>query len=379
MQSIKDRVAIVGMGCTKFGVRPEVDSGDLMVEACFEAFEDAGIESKDLQAAWFGVQNSMSGQPLAHAIKTEYIPISRVENHCSSGMEAVRNACHAVAAGIHELVLACGAEKLTDSGTDLSLGAPPAAQFALSANRYFHDYGISYEEGKRLLAMIDVKNRRNGSMNPKAYLQEEISLEDAIGAPMQAYPLGLHDCCHISDGGAAVIITTPERAKSLKDDYVLVKGLGLAVGAHQGQIRDYYDFTHFEETVSAAKQAYEAAGIKNPREELDFAMVQDSSSIAELIAYEDLGWSPRGKGREDVESGFFELTGGLPVNTDGGLISFGHPLGASGIRMAYEVYKQLQGKAGSRQVKNARLGLSHTLGGEWGSFSSSVTILGCSD
>ena len=379
MQSIKDRVAIVGMGCTRFGVRPEIGVEDLMVEACHEAFEDAGIGADDIQAAWFGVQMSMSGQPLAHAIKTEYIPISRVENHCSSGMEAIRNACHAVAAGIHEVVLACGAEKLTDSGADVGTGAPPPAQFALSANRYFHDYGLTYEEGKRLLAMIDVKNRRNGAGNPKAHLQEEISLADAIDAPMQAYPLGLYDCCNISDGGAAVIITTPEKARSLKDDYVLVKGLGMAVGAHQGQLRDYYDFTHFDETVSAAKQAYEAAGIKNPREELDLAVVHDCSSIAELIIYEDMGWSARGKGKDDVESGFYEPSGGLPVNTDGGLLSFGHSFGASGIRMVYEVYKQLQGKAGPRQLKNPRLGLCHTLGGEWGSFGSNVTILGCRD
>ena len=379
MESIKDRVAIVGMGCTKFGARWDVGAEDLMVECCYEAFEDAGVEAKDIQAAWFGIQMGGTGQPLAHAIKTEYIPISRVENACSSGTEALRNACHAVAAGVHDLVLVVSAEKLKDSGSDVTPGVPPPAQFALSANRYFHDYGLSYDEGKRILAMIDVKNRRNGSMNPKAYLQEEITLEDAINAPMQAYPLGLYDCCGISDGGAAAIITTPEKARSFRDDYVLVKGLGMAIGAHQGQIRDYYDFTHFEETVNAARQAYQAAGIKNPREELDLAMVHDCFSIAELIIYEDMGWSPRGKGKEDVESGFFELTGGLPVNTDGGLISFGHPLGASGIRMVYEVYKQLQGKAGSRQVKDPRIGLSHTLGGVWGSFSSGVTIWGCRD
>jgi len=379
VQSIKDKVAIVGMGCSKFGARFEADVGDLLVEASYEAFEDAGIESKDIQAGWFGVQMNMSGQPLAQAIKTEYVPITRVEGWCSSGTEAIRNACHAVAAGIHDLVIAASAEKLKDSGSDVTVGVPPPAQFALSANRYFHDHGLSYEEGKKLLARIDVKNRHNGSLNPKAYLQEEITLQEAIDAPMQAYPLGLYDCCGVSDGGAVAIITTPERAKSLRDDYILVKGLGLSVSAHQGQIRDYYDFTHFDETINAAREAYEAAGIKNPREELDVAMVQDSASISELITYEDMGWSPRGKGKEDVESGFFELTGGLPVNTDGGLISFGHPLGASGIRMVYEVYKQLQGKAGPRQVKNPRLGLSHTLGGEWGSFSSGVTIWGCRD
>jgi len=376
MESIKDRAAIVGMGCSRFGARWDAGAPDLMVEACYEAFEDAGIESSDIQAAWFGTQTSGTGQPLAHAIKTEYIPITRTENACATGAEAIRQACNAVAAGLFDLVLVVGAEKLMDGGSDVVPGVPPPGQFALAANRYFHDYGLSYEEGKRVLAMIDVKNRHNGAMNPRAYFQEEITIDDAVNAPMQAYPLGLYDCCGVSDGAAAAIITTPEKARSIREDFILVKGIGIASGGQQGALRDYYDFTHFDETIGAAKQAYESAGIADPRKELDLAMVHDSFSIAELIAYEDLGWSQKGRAKEDIESGFYALGGGLPVNTDGGLLSFGHPIGASSIRMVYEIYKQLQGKAGARQVKNANLGLAHNLGGRVGGFIGAVTIWG---
>ena len=367
------------MGCSRFGARWDAGFADLLVEACHEAFDDAGISVEDIQAAWFGTQTSSTGQPLAHAIKTEYIPITRVENACTTGTDAIRNACHAVAAGIYDLVLVTGAEKLKDGGSDVIPGVPPPGQFALSANRYFHDYGLSYDEGKKILGMIDVKNRHNGSLNPKAYFQEEISMEDVKDAPMQAYPLGLYDCCGVSDGAAAAILTTPENAKKFRDDYIVLKGLGVSVGGRQGQLRDYYDFTHFEETVTAARMAYDTAGIKNAREELSLANIHDAFSISELITYEDLGWSPKGKAREDVESGFFNIDGGLPVNTDGGLLCFGHPIGASGIRMLYEVYKQLQGKADSRQIKNPTLGLTHIMGGGPGSFSAGVTIWGTRD
>ncbi|MBI4303525.1 MAG: acetyl-CoA acetyltransferase [Chloroflexi bacterium] len=391
MESIKDRVAIVGMGCCKFGERWDASTEDLLVESCYEAFEDAGIESKDIQAAWLGTQNQLSGQILARAIKTEYIPITRIENFCATGTNAMMNACFAVAAGVYDLVLVAGVEKLKDSGvgflTDASAQptsqiippVPPPAQFALAANRYFHRYGLSLEEGKRLLAMIDVKNHHNGSMNPKAHFQREITLEQAMNAPMIAHPLGLYDCCGVSDGSAAAVVTTPKLAKSFRDDYILVKGLGLAVAGQQGLLRDYYDFTHFDETVNAAKIAYESAGVKNPREEIDVAVVHDCFSITEMIVYEDMGWSRRGRAKEDIESGFFSLEGGLPVNTDGGLKCFGHPIGASGVRMIYEIYKQLQGKAGPRQVKNVRLGLSHNLGGMPGSFTGAVSIWGRRD
>ena len=392
MESIKDRVAIVGMGCSKFGERWDMGTEDLLVESTSEAFEDAGIKSEDIQAAWLGTQNQMSGQILAHAIKTEYIPITRIENFCATGTNAMMDACFAVAAGIYDLVLVAGVEKLKDSGVGFltggggqpsaqtAPGVPPPAQFALAANRYFYQYGLSYEEGKQMLAKIDVKNHYNGSLNPKAHFQRPITEEQAINAPMQAFPLGLYDCCGVSDGSAAAVITRPEIAKTMRDDYILVKGLGLGVGAQQGSLRDYYDFTHFDEAINASRMAYEQAGVKNPREEISVCEVHDCFSITEAITMEDVGFSPRGTVKNDIDNGFFELSGDGPkVNTDGGLKCFGHPIGASGIRMIYEVYKQLQGKADKRQVKDVRLGMTHNLGGQPGSFTGAVSIWGTRD
>lgn len=388
---IKDRVAVVGMGCSKFGERWESGIDDLLVEAGYEAFEDAGLEPKDIQAAWVGIQNGInSGKVLSHALKFEYIPITRVENHCCTGTDAFRNACYAVAAGIYDIVYAQGVEKLKDSGfsgldTSLERGSevappvPPPSQFALAAVRYMQHYGYSYEQLKRALGLIAVKNHHNGSLNPKAHFQKEITLEQAINAPILAYPLGLYDCCGVSDGSAAAIITTPEIAKSLRDDYVLVKGIGMVCGSNQGALQDDYDFIHFQENVVAAQMAYAEAGVKKPAKEIDHAMVHDCFSITEGIIMEDLQFCPRGKFPEYEEEGFFNIDGQLGVNVDGGLKCFGHPIGASGIRMIYEVYKQLQGKAGPRQRKNPKLGLTHNLGGYPGSFTAAVTILGCRD
>ena len=390
MRGIKDRVAIVGMGCSNFGERWDSSAADLMVEAGYEAYADAGLEAKDIQAAWLGTVSSFrTGQPLAEALKLDYIPITRVENACATATDAFRNACYAVAAGIYDIVLAVGVEKLKDSGfsglaipeapgADVAPPTPPPSQFAMAATRYFHQYGIPYDQGKLTLAEIAAKNHHNGTLNSKAHFQREITTDQVINAPMIAWPLGLFDCCGVSDGAAAAIITTPEIAQSLRKDYVLVKGLGLSVGAF-GVLRDDWDFTHFPETVKASQSAYDEAGISNPREDIDLAMVHDCFTITELIICEDLGFSARGKASEDVHSGSFTLEGDLPVNTDGGLKCFGHPVGASGIRMIYEVYKQLQGKAEGRQLKKADVGLTHNLGGRPGSFTCSVAIFGSAE
>lgn len=390
MRGIKDRVAIVGMGCSNFGERWDSSAADLMVEAGYEAYADAGLEAKDIQAAWLGTVSSFrTGQPLAEALKLDYIPITRVENACATATDAFRNACYAVAAGIYDIVLAVGVEKLKDSGfsglaipeapgADVAPPTPPPSQFAMAATRYFHQYDIPYDQGKLTLAEIAAKNHHNGTLNSKAHFQREITTDQVINAPMIAWPLGLFDCCGVSDGAAAAIITTPEIAQSLRKDYVLVKGLGLSVGAF-GVLRDDWDFTHFPETVKASQSAYDEAGISDPREDIDLAMVHDCFTITELIICEDLGFSARGKASEDVHSGSFTLEGDLPVNTDGGLKCFGHPVGASGIRMIYEVYKQLQGKAEGRQLKKADVGLTHNLGGRPGSFTCSVAIFGSAE
>lgn len=379
MPGVRDKVAIIGMGCTKFGEHWGRDVGDLIVEACYEAFEDAGVEPKDIQAAWLGTAWSGElGRTLAYPLKLDYIPVTRVENRCASGHDAFINACYAVACGAFDLVLVCGAEKLKDTGLPIpgdynpttlytsrvDTGYLPATAWAIFALRYFHHYGIPVEEGRRILAKIAVKNHYNGFLAPKAQFHRRITVEDALNAPIIAWPLGLYDACGIADGAAAAIITRADLAKNYRDDYVLVKGVGMSCGIYQGQVIDDWPLVHIEENVRASKMAYAEAGIKNPRKELDLAEVHDCFTIHELAIYEDLGFSPRGKAKEDVEAGTFELKGELPVNTDGGLKCFGHPLGASGIRMMYEVYKQLQGKADQRQVEiRNQIGLTHTCGG----------------
>lgn len=377
-EGIRDRVAIIGMGCCKFGENWDKGPEDMIIEAAYEAYEDAGIDPKEIQAAWMGTTSShwvgMGGLALAEPLKLHQIPITRVENWCATGHEAFRNACFGVAAGMYDIVLALGFEKLKDCGfpgLGIGRGMHPVMEvrrtapssFAFAANRYFHDYGLSYEEGKKAIGMIAVKNHHNGSMHPKAHFQMEITLEQVLNAPIISSPLGLYDCCGNSDGAAAAIICNVEIAKKFRDDPVYVKGIGLSQNSIAPHFEPEFNWTAFAATQNASKQAYEQAGIENPREEINLAVVHDCFTITELLIYEDLGFSPRGRAREDIEAGTFTLEGKLPVNTDGGLKCFGHPIGASGLRMCYEIYKQLQEKCGKRQVKKANRGLAHTLGG----------------
>jgi acetyl-CoA C-acetyltransferase len=236
--------------------------------------------------------------------------------------------------------------------------------FAMMANRYFDKYGIDSEEGKKILAEISVKSHRNGALNPKAHLRREVTAEQVIKAPIIAWPLGLFDCCGVSDEAAA-IVTTPEIAKKLSSTPVYVKALQVAVSSGEELMYSgsKWDGTYVESTYRAGMKAYQEAGIKNPRQELSLLEVHDCFSITELTIYEDLQISSRGRAKEDIEAGFYNLDGEIPCQPDGGLKCFGHPIGASGLRMIYEVYKQLQGKAGARQIKNPKLGLTHNMGG----------------
>lgn len=379
---IRDKVAIIGMGCSKFGERWEAGFEDLAVEAFNEALDDAGIEVKDIQAAWLAtcfdeVMCGKSALPLANALKLPFIPVTRVENFCASGSEALRGAVYAVASGACDVALAIGVEKLKDTGygglpefgtvmgTKNRLIFPnvtaPGA-FAMLATRYFSEYGLSPEKGKEILARISVKSHRNGAMNPKAHLRREITIEDVLKAPIIAWPLGLYDCCGVSDGAAAAIVVRAENAKEYREDPVYIKSMQISTSPGE-ELLYRWDGVHIETTVRAAKRAYQEAGIEDPRKEIDILELHDCFSITELVTYEDLGISRRGEAWKDVENGFFELDGEIPCQTDGGLKCFGHPIGASGLRMVYEVYKQLQGKAGKRQIEDPRIGLTHNLGG----------------
>jgi acetyl-CoA C-acetyltransferase len=397
MPGIKDRVAVVGMGCTRFGELWDKNDQDLMVESCHEALADAKLDLKDIQAAWLGIQGAETGSAgcrLARALKTDYIPVTRVENYCATGIEAFRGAAYSVAAGIYDITLACGVEKLKDTGASglTQMGGEPQfsswvwapvvapARFALSATRYFHAYGLSPQEGKEMLARIAVKNHHNGSLNHRAHFQREITLEQALNAPMIAWPLGLYDCCGVSDGSAALIVTRPDIAKSIRDDYVMVKGFAISAGAGpQGVIASDYDYLHIDEIVRSGQMAYEEAGITNPRKEVDIAEIHDCFTITEVLITEDLGYAARGKYKEDQEAGTFEIGGEVAINPDGGLKCFGHPIGASGLRMIFESYLQLQGKAGPRQLKNPRIGLAQNYGGLPGGGVSGVAIVGARD
>jgi acetyl-CoA C-acetyltransferase len=393
MEGIKDKVAIIGMGTSLFGELWGKSVEDLIIDAATEAFADAGVESKDIQAAWLGTFDSgYTGQILSSPLQLQYIPITRVENVCATGIDAIRNASFGLISKAYDLVLVVGVEKMKDLGFGGLYGAPgvfhpvygaqatAAGRYALAATRYFERYGLSPEEGKKILAMISVKSHYNGARNPKAHLRREVTIDDVINAPIIAWPLGLYDCCGITDGAAAAILCRTEDAKNFKHkgEYITIKGIGLSVGPGWGKEKGDYDYTHWPETEVAAKRAYQEAGIKDPRKELDLAEVHDCFSIAELIATESLGFCEHGKAKLDIEAGSFTLEGDLPVNPSGGLKSFGHPIGASGCREVSEIYNQLLGRAElpQRQLKNPKLGLVHNQGGHPGRFMAGVCIVG---
>ena len=380
---IRDKVAILGMGCSKFGERWDSEADDLMIEAFQEALKDAGIEKNQIEAAWLAtaieeMHVGKSGVPLAVALRLPYIPVTRVENYCASGSEAFRGAVYAVASGACDIALALGCEKLKDTGYGglpqrsrgvlntmywANLSAP--GSFAQLASAYRAKHGRRLDDLKRAMAHISVKSHDNGARNPKAHLRNKITLDTVLGAPMVAEPLGLYDCCGVSDGAACAIVTTPEIAKAMgKRDLITVKALQLAVSNGTEAQHNSWDGSYFATTRIASKRAYDEAHIKNARDELSLIEVHDCFSITELVTMEDLHISPEGGAVNDVLDGFYDADGKIPCQIDGGLKCFGHPIGASGLRMLYELYLQFQGRAGERQRKDTpRLGLTHNLGG----------------
>jgi len=380
---IRDKVAVLGMGCTRFGERWESSAYNLMVEAFVDCLADAGIEKKEIEAAYLGthfdeVNVSKGATPLSMTLRLPFIPVTRCENFCATATEAFRAACYSVAAGVYDIVLALGVEKLKDTGygglpnigsvDGFMLGANGTAPglFAQLATAYNRKWGTPMETIKDAIAHVSAKSHANGAMNPKAHLRRAISEEQIKAAPMIAYPLGLFDCCGVSDGAAAAIVTTPEIAKSLKPNQDLIKVKSLQVSVSSGEEAQYtaWDGAHFMTTRVAATKAYEEAGIKDPRNEISMMEVHDCFSITELVTMEDLHISPKGGACDDVLNGFYDLNGQVPCQVDGGLKCFGHPIGASGLRMLYAMYEQLLDRVpDERKVKNARMGLTHNLGG----------------
>jgi len=397
-KGIKDKVAIIGMGCTRFGERWESSAEDLMVEAFMECLEDAGIEKKEIQAAYLGthfdeVNVGKAALPLSMTLKLPFIPVTRTENFCATATEAFRAACYSVAAGVYDIVLALGVEKLKDTGygglpagaakgvTSLMVGAnmTPPGMFAQLATAYGAKWDISMDKIKDAIAHVSAKSHANGALNPKAHLRKVISEEQIKAAPMIAYPLGLFDCCGVSDGAACAIIATPEIAESLKknQDIVKVKALQICDSSGEEAMYSNWDGSHFVTTRKAAEKAYEEADIKDPRKEVNMMEVHDCFSITEMVTMEDLHISPKGGSYDDIMDGFYDLDGEVPCQVDGGLKCYGHPIGASGLRMIYAMYEQILDRVPEeRKVENARVGLTHNLGGNPWMNVAAISIIG---
>jgi acetyl-CoA C-acetyltransferase len=369
-----------------------------MVEAFEECLTDAGIEKKDIGAAWLGtcfenINVGKSALPLSMTLRLPMIPVTRVENFCATGTEAFRGAVYAVASGAYDICLALGVEKLKDTGygglpsfvgSDSgsliwqwfpNMTAPGA--FAQLATAYAAKYRIPDQDLKRAMAHVSAKSHANGVLNPKAHLRKEVTEDQIMASPIIAHPLGLFDCCGVSDGAACALVTTPEIARELgKKDIITVKALQLSLSSGEEIGYNDWDGTHFMTTSKCSLAAYEEAGISKPREEISMMEVHDCFSITELVTMEDLHISDRGEAVRDVLDGVFDRDGEVPCQVDGGLKCFGHPIGASGLRMLYEMYLQFQGRAEERQIENPQFGLTHNLGGFPAMNVCSISIVG---
>ncbi|MEY3975548.1 MAG: hypothetical protein RLZZ33_603 [Pseudomonadota bacterium] len=394
-KGIRDKVAIIGMGCARFGERWDAGADDLMREAFDEATRDAGIGRDQLDAAWLGVfydeqSVSKSALSLSMALRLPNIPVTRVENLCATGTEALRGAAYAVAAGACDIALAMGVEKLKDTGfgglpertkgtfEDLwQPGFTPPGAFAQLGAAYAAKHGIAIDQLKQAMAHVSVKSHANAMASPKAHLRKEISIEQVLAAPMIASPLGVLDCCGVSDGAACAIVTTPEIARQMgRHDAVVIKAMQLVPSNGYELSHAGWDGAHTPTTRLAAQRAYHEAGITDPRREVSLLEVHDCFSITELVLMEDLGFADEGQAVRDILDGCFDRNGRNPCQTDGGLKCFGHPVGASGIRMVYEIYNQLLGRAGPRQLAAPSIGLSHNLGGIPNRNIASVSLFG---
>lgn len=385
------QVAIVGVGQTKFGDHPDLGAGDLFAQAFNEAVVDAdkGFDPKLIQEAYVGTLGVGGGQlgnfaaVVGEATKITGIPITRVENACASSGFAFRSAFLAIASGICDVALAGGVEKMRDLAPDRLrywlgvsgdtewerlAGMTFAGVYALMAQRHIHQYGTKEEQ----LHMVAVKNHKYGADNPKAQLQRAITLDQANKSASVSHPLRLFDCCPTSDGASAAILCDAEMARKFTGTPIRILGVG--AGTDRLALFRREDFTTLKATAYAARQAYDMAGLK-PRD-ISLAEVHDCFTIAEIMAYEDLGFCKKGEGGKLIEEGQTYIGGQIPVNVSGGLKAKGHPIGATGVAQIYEITNQLRGKTDkkTRQVPNARIGLAHNVGGSGAT--ATVHILG---
>jgi len=374
------RVGIVGVGHARFGKRSDATIRELAHEAVVPALENAGVTARDLDASVIAIAGEeFAGQGAPAAVVQDYIGLSgkptfRVEAACATGSAGIRTGWSLIRSGLAEVVLVLGVETMThlssaratelmaragDTKWEYPFGITFPGFYALMATAHMSQFGTTREQ----LSMVSVKNHKYGAMNPYAHLQKVITLEEAVKSVIISYPLNLYDCCLISDGAAAVILANEERSKRMNDTPIWIEGLGAASDAML--INERPTLTGLTGSRLAAEEAYKMAGIT--ARDIDVAEVHDCFTIAEIMAYEDLGFCEKGEGGKFIEEGQSYIGGRTPVNVDGGLKSKGHPLGATGVSMAVEITKQLRGEAGNRQVSGAEIGLSHNVG-ETGQF-----------
>lgn len=373
--SLGEKVGIVGIGHAKFGKRSDATIRELAHEATVPAFEDAGNCADEIDAVVVGVAgDEFAGQGSSGAVINDYVgmagkPMFRVEAACATGSAAVRTGWALIKSKLASVVLVIGAETMTqvssaraqelmaragDTRWEYPFGVTFPSYYALMATAHMHRYGTTREQ----LSMVSVKNHKYGALNPYAHLQREVTLEEAMKSVTICQPLNLYDCCLISDGAAAVVMANEERARKLNDTPVWLNSLGAASG--EMMISERHDLTSIAASRIAAEQAYKMANITPA--DIDVAVVHDCFTIAEIIAYEDLGFCKPGEGGKLIQEGQTYIGGKIPVNVDGGLKAKGHPLGATGVSMTVEIVRQLRGEAGPRQVSGAEVGLSHNIG-----------------
>jgi len=374
------RVAVIGVGCSKFGVLKDLNLSELAFEAVKPAIEDSGVSSQDISLLAFGSVGGMYEEALPAVVAAEYCGLTgaglvRCEAACASGSAAFMTAYQNVATGLSDVSMALGVEKMTEVDTPTmmeligragsylwefhSFGITFPAYYAMYASAHMAEYGTTEED----LALVAVKNHRYGALNPKARFQKETDLDEVLSSFLVSWPLKLYDCSPICDGSAAVVLASEEKVRELGvQDPVWVSGIGYSSDTANLSKRE--DYLGLRASVVASRNAYKMAGV-GP-EDIDVANVHDCFTIAEIMAYEDLGFCGKGEGTLMIREGMTEVGGRIPVNVDGGLKAKGHPLGATGCAMIYELTKQLRGEADrpARQVplKN-NVALAHNVGG----------------
>ena len=375
-------VAIVGIGCTKFGEMWDKSFRDLFIEAGLMALADARVSGAQIEALYGG--NMSSGifleQEHVGALIADYsgltannVPSTRVEAACASGGLALRSGVIAVASGYHDVVISAGIEKMTDIGAEKAMDALAAAAdreweaavgatfpglYAMMARAHMHEFGTTREQ----LAQVAVKNHYNGSMNPRAQFRNRITIETVVNSPLVADPLRLFDCSPITDGAAAVVLVPAARAKEFTDTPIYIKAAAQA--SDSISLHDRRSLTSIDATTVAADRAFKMTKLQ--RSKIDVAEVHDCFTIAEIMAIEDLGFCEQGAGGPATLAGETAIGGKIPINTSGGLKACGHPVGATGVKQAVEIVEQLRGDAGKRQVDGAEVGLTHNVGGTGG-------------